>query len=126
MQLKTMSPREQEQVLVAICAATALGNCASASSKVEASVMLIASGLIRSQYPTEANRLAKAGNDYLNDQRLDSISAIDALKQGVILGLPRFKDMLSRQIQQEIKNGEPEILPDDSFGQRSHVPPGRI
>ena len=64
----------------------------------EAQVVRLAAQLVRSSHPAASIRLQHAYEAHHCEHHCDSTPVTTALEKGWVLGLARFRDMLSRQL----------------------------
>ena len=89
--------RALEKTLLDRCVAAVHG-AAEALTLEEASVFSFASAALRSSAPSSARRLADAAATYFSAHRGACLSGAQLVDRGVLLGLPRFRDALSRRL----------------------------
>lgn len=97
--IQRIDPRQSETQLLEQCLCVASGYPFVPVIQANANVFALASTLIRSQYPAEAQLLEEASQTYFEknpDKRLDTASI---LKKGWIISLPRLKSMLTAHLQ---------------------------
>jgi hypothetical protein len=89
-----MSARDEEDRLLASCVDVARGIITIASDPKDANVFRVAAMVIESRLPLESERLAEASAKYfeLNPDAL--LPAVDVVRNGWVISLPRLKDML--------------------------------
>lgn len=71
--------------------------CKAADAR-EAHVFLLASSAIRSRYPIQAQALSRAAEAYFDVHPGDRLAPEEAVRRGWVISVPRFRDMLERQI----------------------------
>lgn len=93
-----MSARESEQQLVARCIQVAVASGDPPRSQREANVFALAGMLIRSTHPEESRLLTQSAKLYFVDNPQDKVDTADILHRGWVIGLPRLRDALSREL----------------------------
>lgn len=89
--------REVEADLLARCIfAAAVGR--PAADRVEASVFLLASNLVRSRNLAAADQLLAAGDAYFLRNHGAPLTSAELLDRGVVTGLPRLRDSLLHKL----------------------------
>ena len=102
MNMKTQTcstTRDIEAVLMTRCAAVAMADAHVAQDQKEANVFLAAGMVVQSQFPDESRRLKQASEHYFETHPGDRLPAVDVVRQGWVVSLPRLRDMLTRQLQ---------------------------
>ncbi|RCK25323.1 MULTISPECIES: hypothetical protein [Thalassospira] len=92
-----MDERDREEQLLERCAKVGLGTAsrASPSSPMEANAFRVASMILRSKFPNEADRLLVASQNYFDINPDELVETAEALRRNWVPGLPRFRDFLS-------------------------------
>lgn len=90
--------RLQEAALLRLCADLASSSSGSLPTCREAQVVRLAAQLVRSSHPQASVRLQRAYEAHQCERHCESYSVTTALERGWVLGLARFRDMLSRQL----------------------------
>ncbi|GAA4015844.1 hypothetical protein [Actimicrobium antarcticum] len=93
-----MSARDIESALLARCAAVAREVAPPAQDQREANVFRLASMLIQSQFPHEANSLKLASDEYFVAHPNAKLTSGAIVRNGWIVGLPRLRDRLIRRL----------------------------
>ena len=93
-----MNAREQESALLDRCLLVARHRQSVAANGTEANVFRLAGSVLRSRLPVEASRLKQASADYFAQHPDERLSAEDAIRRGLVVSLPRLRDMLSHQL----------------------------
>jgi len=93
-----MSARQGESGLLEFCAGVARDDFSKPGDKIQANVCRVAAMLLRTDYPEASKRLDEASDAYFTLHPEDLVSSEDVLNNGWIIGLPRFKDLLSRKL----------------------------
>ena len=90
--------RRHEAAMLHLCADLARSDGGFIPSCREAQVVRLAAQLVRGSHPEASVRLQRAYEAHPCDHRCDSTPVTTALERGWVLGLARFRDMLSRQL----------------------------
>lgn len=93
-----MTARDVEAALLTRCAAVARDAAPAAQDQREANVFRLASMVVRSAFPREADRLMLASEQYFAAHPNDSLVAGAVVRNGWIVSLPRLRDMLSHRL----------------------------
>lgn len=93
-----LTARDAEALMLARCVAVARVNGEAANDQREANVFRVASMVMDKHYPTEAGRLRAASSSYFGKHPGDKLLAGAVLSKGWVQGLPRLRDMLSREL----------------------------
>lgn len=91
--------RDVEAMLMTRCAAVAMADEHVAHDQREANVFFAAGMVVQSQFPEESRRLKQASEQYFETYPGDRLPAVDVVRQGWVVSLPRLRDMLMRQLQ---------------------------
>ena len=94
-----MTAREVESALLARCSAVAREAAQVAQDQREANVFQLAAMVVRSQFPAESKCLAQASERYFASHPAEQLASAEVVRRGWVMSLPRFRDMLSRQLQ---------------------------
>lgn len=94
-----MNSRESEAALLARCAAVAQTGEVSARDQREANVFRLAAMVIQSRFPCEATHLMAASDRYFATHQAERLAAVEVVRLGWVMNLPRLRDLLSRQLQ---------------------------
>jgi len=94
-----MNARDDESALLARCSSVARGCNQAAQDQQEANVFQLAAILIQSQFPTESKCLMQASEMYFASHPNERLPSAEVVRRGWVIGLPRLRDMLSRQLQ---------------------------
>ena len=94
------SAREMESKLIARCAEVALGSGRAAQDPCEANVFALAAHVVHSRYAGERENLMRASERYFAAHPDDRLGFSSVLEKGWILGLPRLRDFLDREIEE--------------------------
>jgi len=96
-----MSSRDHEHQLLMRCAQAARGNTRAQKSD-EANLFRLASQLVKSSYPAEATRLARASDEFFKAHGdTGRMRFPDMVQSGVVRDLPRFRNMLVHYLKDE-------------------------
>ena len=90
--------RDQEAEMLKKCVLVGRGECLAASNSAEANVFRVAAMLIESRFPLEANRLACVGEEYFAADPAAKLPAVEVIRNGWLISLPRARDLLERLI----------------------------
>jgi hypothetical protein len=94
------SSRDTEERLLLKCLKAALpGTTTSATDQREAHVFLFAGQAIASIWPKEGQQLRSAGFAWLTEHPGERITMSEFLGRNWVIGMPRFRDMLSKRIE---------------------------
>lgn len=93
-----MGGREAEAKRLARCLALARGQSFAARDQEDANLFRVAAMLLRTHFPDEAMRLRDASEGYFNTHPEDLLPVEEILHRGWVVGLPRFRDQLSRAL----------------------------
>lgn len=93
-----LTSRENEALMLARCVAVARANGEAANDQREANVFRVASMVMGKHYPAEAGRLRAASSSYFGKHPGDKLLAGAVVNKGWVLGLPRLRDMLGREL----------------------------
>lgn len=99
-----MTPREVESALLARCSVVAreAGEMTrGAQDQREANVFQLAAMVLPSRFPAESKCLIKASERYFASHPNERITSAEVVRRGWVVSLPRFRDMLSRQLQRD-------------------------
>ncbi len=95
-----MTARDVESALLFRCVAAARDAAMAAQDQREANVFWLAAALVQSQFPAESKCLMQAGERYFASHPNERLASVEVVRRGWVIGLPRLRDMLSRQLQQ--------------------------
>ena len=93
-----MTAREGESEMLKRCAAAAQALLPTAQDQKEANVFRLAAMVVQSRFPDESKRLMQVSDRYFMQHPSDKLPAVDVVKQGWVISLPRLRDMLSLQL----------------------------
>jgi hypothetical protein len=93
-----MTARDLESAMLARCYAVAKEGAQSANNQREANVFRLAAMVIQSRFPGESKCLRRASEQYFSLHPSERMNPADVITRGWILGLPRFRDMLSHRL----------------------------
>ena len=96
--MSATTARDLEAALLARCVAVAREVAPTAQDQREANVFEVAAMVIRSQFPRESMSLMLAANPYLAAHPNERLASGDVVMKGWVVGLPRLRDMLCRQL----------------------------
>ena len=94
-----MTARDVELALLVRCSAVARDATQVAHDQREANVFQLAAMVVRSQFPAESKCLAQASERYFAAHPAEQLASAEVVRRGWVMSLPRFRDMLSRQLQ---------------------------
>ncbi len=97
-QAKELTSRDVEASMLSRCVQVARSGVDAANDPKEANVFRVASMLIDKRYPAEAQRLRHASSRYFGAHPDEKTQASEVVKNGWVWGLPRLRDMLSREL----------------------------
>lgn len=95
-----MATRDSESAMLGRCKAIAAGEVSTAESEREANVCRLAGMVLRSEFPTEADRLLKVAGEYFKAHPHAQREPADVVREGWVLSLPRLRDLLSRKLRE--------------------------
>jgi hypothetical protein len=97
-----MSGREFEANLLQRCilVARATDGPMAADNQCDANVFRVAAMIIGHQWPQESARLMQASELYFANHPGQQLHASEVVRRGWIIGFPRLRDMLGRQLRQ--------------------------
>lgn len=101
-----MNARDAERQLLARCVAVALGDDFAAQDQREANVFRVAASVIRSEFPHESVRLAQAAARHFAANPEHALHSSEVVRRAWIIGLPRLRDRLSRELKR-VKTSRP-------------------
>lgn len=87
--------------MLARCVAVARGT-GGATDQQEANVFRVASMLLSRRFQNEASRLEGASDMYFERCPNEKLSTGEVVDKGWVLGFPRLKDMLSRELDWDV------------------------
>ena len=90
--------RDREAALLQRCAEAGRGADDAAKDAIEANVFGLAATLVGSQFPNESANLLRSSEVFFEGHPTDRLSAEEMVRRGLVFGLPRFRDMLVRQL----------------------------
>lgn len=90
--------RDREAEMLKKCVLVGRGECLAAASSAEANVFRVAAMLLESRFPLEAKRLACVGEEYFAADPASKLPAVEVIRNGWLISLPRARDLLERQI----------------------------
>lgn len=90
--------RAVEAALLARCVAVARGEVSLALDEREANVLWVGASVVGSRFPLEAGRLRQASEQYFAVHPGTRRRAGEVVQRGWVVGLPRLRDMLSREL----------------------------
>lgn len=93
-----MSARETESRLIARCCTVARDSTQSALNQREANVFRLASMVIQSRFPAESDKLRATSEQYFAKYPGEKLELPEVVRKGWVIGLPRLRDRLSRQL----------------------------
>lgn len=93
-----MTAREIESVLLSRCCLVARDSAQIAQDQREANVFRLASMVIQSRFPVEADNLWRASEHYLANHPGEKLDPADVVRKAWIIDLPRLRDRLIRQL----------------------------
>ncbi len=105
-----MTPREVESALLARCSVVAREtNETSEASEMmwgaqdqrEANVFQLAAMILPSRFPAESKCLIQASERYFASHPNERLTSAEVVRRGWVVSLPRFRDMLSHQLQRD-------------------------
>lgn len=88
-----MNARDYEESVLVRCLASASAKSAALNAD-EANIFLLASKLVKVNYPIAAERLDAASADYFKSTQMRPMNSEDVVRAGLVPGLPRFRQML--------------------------------
>lgn len=94
--VEAADPRALEQDLLARCAAAARAPFPRAANAAEASLFLLAAGVLPAQFVAEAASLRAAAEGFRQDGA--TLDAAEVLRRGWVVSLPRFRQGLGEQL----------------------------
>ncbi|HEX8758356.1 MAG TPA: hypothetical protein VF745_18615 [Steroidobacteraceae bacterium] len=101
-QVKTA--RQAEAELIKYCAQVAHGSMVAVRDQREANVLAVAARVLRRRFPAEIAHLAAASEGYLRAHEAERVSAGVAIANGWIGSLPRFRELLTRELEMTAKS----------------------
>lgn len=87
-----------ELMLLTRCQEAANDGNQSAQNQCEANVFRLAAMIVLHKFPRESRALMAASDRYFSSRPEDKLLPEDAVRNGWILSLPRFQDMLVRKL----------------------------
>ena len=93
-----MTARDGESEMLKRCAAAARALLPTAQDQKEANVFRLAAMVVQSRFPDESKRLMQVSERYFMQHPCDKLAAVDVLRQGWVISLPRLRDRLSVQL----------------------------
>ena len=93
-----MTARDVESEMLRRCAAAARAVLPAVQDQKEANIFRLAAMVVQSRFPAESMRLMKASDRYFTQHPNDKLAAVDVLRHGWVISLPRLRDMLSLQL----------------------------
>jgi len=93
-----MTTRDNEARLLARCSAVARELEPSAQNQCEANVFRVAAMVVQSRFPDESNCLMRASEQYFAAHPHEKLAAVDVVRKGWVVSLPRLRDMLSQRL----------------------------
>ncbi|KZB70994.1 hypothetical protein AUQ43_09130 [Thalassospira sp. MCCC 1A01148] len=70
---------------------------------MEANAFRVASMILRSKFPKEADRLLVASQNYFDINPDELVETAEALRRNWVPSLPRFRDFLSEKLNQGVR-----------------------
>lgn len=98
-----MTARETEEALISLCAATARGEIVCARNAREANVLRMAALTLLHRFPAESAAMLAAARAWFAQHPADEVEAAEVIRRGWVLGLPRFREMLSARLKDGVK-----------------------
>lgn len=98
-----MDARETEKDLLDRCVFAAQYAGTSASNGSEANVFRLAGSVLRSRLPAESSRLKAASAAYFAQHPDEQLPATDVVRSGLVVSLPRLRDMLSQKLRWNVR-----------------------
>lgn len=92
-----MDAREAEALLLSRCTVAAREANTKAQDQREANVFHLAATVVRSQYPAEAENLARASDHYFAAHPDSRLTLGEVVGHGWVVSLPRLRDMLNHR-----------------------------
>ena len=93
-----MNARDTEAALLTRCVAVARAESTLAQDPREANVFRLAGMVVRSRLPDESTRLMQASDQYFAEHPKERLPAVEVVRNGWVVNLPRLRDMLSHQL----------------------------
>jgi hypothetical protein len=93
------SARDQEEYLLACCAAAAQGSKVRARDSREANVFHVAAMILGQNLYRQARNLGHASEHYFGAHPQDKLEPAEVIRRGWIISLPRLRDMLTRRLE---------------------------
>lgn len=94
-----LTAREAEERLLNFCILALKGETVPQNEK-EANVLRLASYFIAPAFPEYSKKLATLSDQYFSNHPNEIISSGEMVRRGYVIGLPRFRDMLARKLQE--------------------------
>jgi hypothetical protein len=94
----TMTARDVEAALLTRCTVAAREVAPTAQDQREANVFQVASMILGSQFHRESKNLMHASEQYFIKHPTERLASVDVVRNGWTPSLPRFHDMLNRQL----------------------------
>lgn len=98
-----VAARDREAQILARCVAFTLEREAPSSpiDCREANVLRVAAMVLQSRFPMESRRLMDAAESYYRKHPASRAPVVDAIRNGDIISLPRFRDMLTQLLRRK-------------------------
>ena len=93
-----MIARDIEAALMIRCIDVARDVTPLVQDQREANVFQLAAKVIRSRFPNEATGLMRASDAYFAAHPDERLTAVEVVRKGWIVDLPRLRDRLTRQL----------------------------
>ena len=95
-----MNARDLEELLLNRCAAAAHGTVNEAIDQREANVFMLAAMILSPGHEVEEKRFRRISEEYFSRRQQERLMPDEIFDNGWILGFSRFRDMLTRRIEE--------------------------
>jgi hypothetical protein len=93
-----LTARETENFMLQRCALAARHGLDAPLTQQDANVFRVAAMVLQSRLPRESAQLMRLSNDYFSSHPQALLPAVENVRRGWVVSLPRLRDMLSQQL----------------------------